>query len=77
MNCRQQNLNGVGWRQHRVAMISIGLVVLLAVGPQSVQGRSATDRSGNRHVCTIRDSDDELLSCTGSRNYQYLDRTIL
>ena len=63
MNCRQQNLNGVGWRQHRVAMISIGLVVLLAVGPQSVQGRTAT--SGD-YACEIRDSDNELLSCTGS-----------
>ena len=65
MNCRQQNLNGVGWRQHRVAMISIGLVVLLAVGPQSVQGRTVRDRHGD-YDCEIRDSDNELLSCTGS-----------
>ena len=46
-------------------MISIGLVVLLAVGPQSVQGRTATDHAGNC-ACEIRDSDNELLSCTGS-----------
>ena len=48
---------------HRVAVISIGLVVLLAVGPQSVQGRTVTDDS---NACEIRDSDNELLSCTGS-----------
>ena len=42
------------------------VVVLLAVGTPSVQGRTATDYSGNNHVCTIRDTDDELLSCAGS-----------
>ena len=42
--------------------MTAGLVVLLAVGPQSVQGRNVTN--GN-YVCTI-DSDDELVSCTGS-----------
>ena len=48
-------------------MMSItSLVVLLAVGPQSVQGRTFTDHTGN-YVCTIRDSDNALLSCaTGS-----------
>ena len=50
---------------NRVAMTSIGLVVLLAVGPPSVQGRTVTDRSGN-YACEIGDSDNELLSCTGS-----------
>ena len=48
---------------HRVAMISIGLVVLLAVGPQSVQGRTVT-HSG--YTCTIHDSNNTLLSCAGS-----------
>ena len=37
------------------------LVVLLAVGPQSVQGRT---RVYENYVCTIRDLDDALLSCT-------------
>ena len=47
-------------------MMSItGLVVLLAVGPQSAQGRTATVAAGN-YACTIRDSDNELLSCAGS-----------
>ena len=45
-------------------MMSItGLVVLLAVGPQSAQGRTA--RNGN-YACTIRDSDNRLHSCVGS-----------
>ena len=59
---------------HRVAMISIGLVVLLAVGPQSVQGRAAT--SGN-YACEIRDSDNELLSCTGSGTRLFLPRNAI
>ena len=49
---------------HKVVMMSItGLVVLLAVGPQSVQGRTVTYAN---YVCTIRDSDNELVFCTGS-----------
>ena len=49
---------------HKVVMMSMmGLVVLLAVGPQSVQGRTVTYEN---YVCTIRDSDNELVSCTGS-----------
>ena len=42
------------------------VVVLLAVGTPSVQGRTATDHSGNNYACTIRDSDNELLTCAGS-----------
>ena len=46
-----------------VRSMTAGLVVLLAVGPQSVQGRNVTY---DNYVCTIRDSDNELVSCTGS-----------
>ena len=46
-----------------VMMSMTGLVVLLAVGPQSVQGRNFTF---DNWLCTIRDSDDELVSCTGN-----------
>ena len=41
----------------------MGLVVLLAVGPQSALGRTVIY---NDYTCTIRDSDDALVSCTGS-----------
>ena len=41
------------------------VVVLLAVGAPSVQGRTATDYANN-YACTIRDSDNELLTCAGS-----------
>ena len=44
-----------------MSMIMTGLVVLLAIGPQSVQGRTVTFQN---YVCTIRDSDNELVSCT-------------
>ena len=43
--------------------VMMGLVVLLAVGPQSVQGRNVTSYA---YVCTIRNSDNELTNCTGS-----------
>ena len=48
-----------------VVMSITGLVVLLAGGPQSVQGRTATDGYRN-YLCAIRDSDNELVSCAGS-----------
>ena len=46
-----------------MSMYMTGLVVLLAVGPQSVQGRTVIHGD---YVCTIRTSDNELVSCTGS-----------
>ena len=54
-----------------VMMSMTGLVVLLAVGPQSVQGRTFTHGSHGRdgnYTCTISDSDDELVSCTCSES---------
>ena len=53
-----------------------GLVVLLAVGPQSVLGRNVTThlnygttRTGaGDFACMIRDSDNELVSCTCSES---------
>ena len=54
---------------HKVVMMSItGLVALRAVKPQSVQGRSVTGHAGYNYsyICTIRDSDDALLSCVTS-----------
>ena len=47
-------------------MMSMGLVVLLAVGPQSAQGRTVISRGYN---CTISDSDDALLSCDGASGW--------
>ena len=61
---------------YRSAMFMMSItwlvVVLLAVGAPSVQGRTATDYSGNNHVCTIRDTDDELRTCAGSGSRLYL-----
>ena len=48
-----------------MSMYMTGLVVLLAVGPQSVQGQSRNVTYQN-YVCTIRYIDYELVSCTGS-----------
>ena len=46
-----------------------GIAVLLAVGPQSAQGRTVISRGYN---CTISDSDDALLSCAVAGSGQYL-----
>ena len=46
-----------------LTLVIMGLIVLLAVGPQSALGRIIITAGYN---CTIRDSDDALLYCAGS-----------
>ena len=48
-------------------MTRVGLGVLLAVsGPVPVQGRTVIgNHRGSTYTCTIRDSDNALVSCEG------------